>query len=144
MALGAGGGAAATAVMSAAMLAAQRAGWMGTLPPRKITDAAIDAAGAEEVREPARKGAAAALHFAFGMGAGALFGLLHRRARLPVASPLQGALFGALVWTVSYAGWVPALGIMPPPSRDRRGRPTAMLLSHLVYGSVLGAVVGRR
>ena len=50
------------------------------------------------------------------------------------------ALFGIAVWAVSYAGWVPKLGLMQPPSRDRPGRPTAMILAHLVYGATLGAL----
>jgi hypothetical protein len=48
----------------------------------------------------------------------------------------------------SFPAWtrrrLPALGLMPPPRRDRPGRPTAMIVAHLVYGTVLGSLADRR
>lgn len=140
--LGAGNGLLATLPMSGVMLAAQRAGRMGRLPPGRITDAAVDAAGAEETPRPARRALATAAHLAFGAGAGALYAWwTGRRGRRGGA--LHGAGFGTLVWLGSYAGWVPALGILPPPHRDRPGRQPAMLVAHWVYGAVLGARLSR-
>ena len=75
-------------------------------------------------------------------GSEALFALVERRPHPPVPTVPAGILFGTAVWLVSYQGWVPALGIMAPPSRDRPGRPQAMLAAHLLYGAVLGVVVG--
>jgi hypothetical protein len=139
---GLAGGALATLPMSAVMWIAQRSGLMGRMPPAKITDAAIDAAGVEGTPTPARRAAASALHVGFGAAAGALFAWWSARGR-GRRGPLQGAAFGTLVWLGSYAGWVPALGIMPPPHRDRPGRQPAMLLAHWVYGAVLGARLAR-
>ncbi|MCA1723436.1 MAG: DUF1440 domain-containing protein, partial [Thermomicrobia bacterium] len=87
---------------------------------------------------------ATALHFGFGMGSGALFGLLHRRLPFRVPAALHGMFFASLIWVTSYQGWVPALGIMPPASEDRPDRPRVMFLVHLVYGAILGAIVARR
>jgi hypothetical protein len=140
---GAADGAAATLVMSGAMLAAQRAGAIGELPPRKITAAALRRV---HVLPPPRreKDALGALsHVAFGAAAGALFeAALGRGGRR--AGPLAGVAFGLGVWLVSYAGWVPALGILPPPHRDRPGRQVTMVVAHLVYGAALGALARRR
>jgi hypothetical protein len=133
-------GALATVPMSAVMWIAQRSGWMGRMPPAKITDAALDAAGAEETPGPARRAASALLHLGFGAAAGGLFAWWSARGNRR-AGPLQGAAFGTLVWLGSYAGWVPALGILPPPHRDRPGRQPVMLVAHWVYGAVLGARV---
>jgi hypothetical protein len=78
-------------------------------------------------------------HLAFGGAAGALYGLIRSRIRrLP--GPVLGAGFGLAVWTISYAGWIPAAGILPPPHEDRPGRPIVMVGAHLVYGGVLGAL----
>jgi len=52
-------------------------------------------------------------------------------------------LAASLVWFVSYQGWVPALGLLPPAHRDRPGRPATMLIAHWVYGATLGACLGR-
>jgi uncharacterized membrane protein YagU involved in acid resistance len=134
---GGGAGLVATAAMSAAMVAAQRAGQMGRMPPKKITSAALDAVGADDLPEPAVDALSVATHFGFGAAMGALFLLARPRPRLPVA---EGVAFGTLVWLASYAGWIPALGILPPPTRDRPGRPASMLLAHWVYGAVLGGM----
>ena len=137
---GAAAGVVATGVMSLLMVAARRAGLMGRMPPEKITARLLRSAGLPHGRRT-QDAAATALHFGFGAGAGALFGATVRRSRLPPV--LAGSVFGAGVWLVSYMGWVPALGIMPPPQDDRPGRPQSMLLAHLVYGGVLGALSGR-
>ena len=135
---GAVAGATATAAMSVAMALAQKAGLLGRMPPKRITTAALHAIGLHP-SEPALAAATVAAHFGFGASVGALFGWA--RHRLPGPPPvLAGAAFGTAVWAASYQGWVPSLGIMPPPRRDRPGRPTSMLVAHWVYGATLGAV----
>lgn len=141
---GALGGGIGTAAMSLAMLAAAEAGLMGEHPPDKIAGAALDAAGVHDRDEEEQDALAVALHFGFGIGTGALFGLLHRRLPFRVPAALHGVVFATLVWAVSYQGWVPALGIMPPASADRPDRPKVMLFAHWVYGAVLGIIVARR
>ena len=149
---GLAGGLVATIAMSAVMLGAQKVGLLGRMPPRKITDALLGAVGLRgKTPEPARRALAAVNHFAFGGACGALFGLAHEvwRVRAPATSGvrghraplLAGLAFGTAVWAVSYAGWVPAFGIMPMPQNDRPGRPTSMVVAHWVFGGVLAKVV---
>jgi hypothetical protein len=133
---GALAGAAATLGMSAFMFLGRRAGLLGRMPPEKITSRLLGRAGLPRTRRQ-QDVAASALHLGFGAAAGALFSPL--RARLPVNPILAGVAYGTAVWAVSYMGWVPGLGIMPPPSRDRPGRPETMLAAHWVYGALLGA-----
>lgn len=133
----------ATAPMSAVMLAAQGVDRLGFLPPRIVTEEALDALDVHG-EEPAEEAVTLGLHFGFGLVAGALFGVLYRRLRPPVGAPAFGLLFGSLVWLVSYWGWVPALGIMPPPPRDRPGRPRYMLVAHWVFGWTMGLALDRR
>ncbi len=139
---GALAGIVATAAMSLLMLAARRAGLMGSLPPTKISGRLLSSVRVR--RTPGRRTVTAvALHFGFGAGAGALFGLLRKG---PLGRPprvLCGLVFGTGVWLISYMGWVPALGIMEPAHRDRPGRPQSMLAAHWVYGAVLGGLSGR-
>ena len=140
---GAVGGSVATLGMSMVMLASEQAGFIQRQPPDEIAEAALDAAGVSDATEKETDTVAIALHLAFGAGMGSLFALLHRRLRLPISPILHGIVFGSLVWAVSYKGWIPALGIMPPPERDEPGRPETMLFAHWVYGGILGALVGR-
>lgn len=135
------GGGVATAAMSAVMLAAQRAGLLGRHPPEHIAERALHIAGIHKPSEETQDALATFLHFAFGMGMGALFGVLQRRVRVPIGGAPLGIVFGSLVWAVSYKGWIPAFGIMPPPERDRPGRPQSMVLAHWVYGGTLGGAL---
>ena len=138
---GAAAGGVATLPMSGVMLAAGRAGLMGRQPPEMITDAALDAVGVEQPSETVEKAATTATHVGFGMAMGALFALLEDRYRPGTTAVLDGIGFGLAVWALSYKGWVPALGIMPPPEEDRPGRPESMIAAHVVYGATLGALL---
>ena len=147
---GAGAGVVATAVMSVPMLAADKAGLMPEPPPEKITEDALSAAGVDpaERTEAQENAAATVMHFAFGAGCGALFALGRRRllddrghrTGRSGSPALLGVPYGLAIWVVSYKGWVPALGILPPPERDRPGRVRTMIGAHVVYGAVLGEV----
>lgn len=146
-AAGAAVGAAATVPMSVVMLLVKRSGRMGELPPRRVTDEAIEAVDeaveALEVDppEPARKGLTALNHLAFGAAAGVPFAVAHRWLPSRVLREPLGVVYALGIWASAYLGWVPALGIMPSAERDRPGRPAGMIAAHLVYGAALGAGV---
>lgn len=134
--------------MSGLMLAGKRLGLTGELPPETITRKALAASDAgDEVTASQRDVLASLMHLGFGVGTGALFAVVQPRLPDRLSPVVSGVAFGSLVWAVSYAGWVPALGILPPPQRDRPGRQWVMLGAHWVYGGVLGATtaqLGRR
>lgn len=138
---GAVAGTVATGVMSGLMLGARQLGVTGELPPETITSKLLNRAGVH--RSPEQQDAVATLlHFAFGAGAGAAFAPIARR--LPVPSVPLGIAYGSAIWGVSYMGWVPMFGIMPAAHDDRRGRQVVMFAGHVLYGAVLGALVGRK
>lgn len=82
-------------------------------------------------------------HVGYGTTFGCAFALLYGRWRAPMSPALQGALYGSALWAASYAGWAPLLGLLPPPTRTHPGRWLTLVPAHWVYGSVLGALVGR-
>jgi hypothetical protein len=140
---GAVSGTAATLPMSAVMVAAQRAGLMGRHPPELITEQAFSSADIE----PSKRShaiASATAHVGFGMAAGSLYGVFARRIGSPAPPVLQGIAYGLLVYGLSYRGWIPAVGVMPHADHDRRDRQASMIAAHVVYGAVLGALVGGR
>ncbi len=118
-------------------------GLMGEHPPKKIVRSLRRRSGILGTSRRKDNIATLAAHWGFGIGTGALFGLLHRRSHGTVRASLLGAGYGAAVWAANYYGWIPALGIMRAPHRDRPARPTSMVAAHLVFGSVLGAFVER-
>jgi len=128
---GAVAGLAATGVMSLVMLLARRVGVLGEPPPRRLTRRLLSPLGPPQGR--ALDVAASLAHFGYGAAIGSLFALLPARLR----TSSGGALFGLGVWAVNYAGFLPKAGLMPRPSRDRPGRPSAMIAAHLVYGVAL-------
>lgn len=138
---GALAGLGATVVMSAGM-ALHKALTGATLGPRRVTEGFARRAAAAP-SEPVLDAATAVNHLAFGATAGALYGLLRRA--LPPAVPVSaaGTIYGVAVWTASYAGWIPALRILPPPTRDRPDRAVGMHLHHWVYGAALGLLEQR-
>lgn len=126
-------GVVATGVMSLAMAAGKRLGALGESPPRRITRRLSATLGPLQPRGAALDLAALGAHFAFGASMGAAYGLLPARAQ----QAGRGGWFGLCVWAINYAGWLPQVGLMPPPSRDRWGRPTTMLAAHWVFGRSL-------
>jgi hypothetical protein len=132
---GAMAGLVGTAAMSAAMAAARAAGTMaGEPPPRKVARRAEEAVGVREaLSRPAFEASWIAQHVAYGTAAGAAYALARRKVDLggPV---LSGALYGVALWAFGYAGWLPLVGLHPPPSREPRRRVGTEIVTHLVYG----------
>jgi hypothetical protein len=139
---GALAGAIATLAMSVLMLAARALRLTPQLPPARITREATEAVAGEAPADEEEAALTSAVHVGFGAAAGALFGVLHRslgRSGTWSAAAL-GVAYASIVYLVSYQGWVPALRILPPASRDDPGRVSTMVAAHWVYGATLGAV----
>ncbi|MDP8970983.1 MAG: DUF1440 domain-containing protein [Actinomycetota bacterium] len=137
---GAVAGGVATAAMSAFMFGAQKAGLQGEQPPGRIVRKALDGIGIHQRSQATENLLATAAHLAFGASQGMLYQVLRRRVALPGGPLLQGSGFGLVSWLVNYGGWIPALRIMPPPHEDRSDRQATMIVAHVVYGAVLGAL----
>lgn len=133
---------AASTAMSVMLGVTHKLGLLGEPPPRKLTRKIASLLGLAHVpRGASLFVATTAAHYAYGAGIGALFG----GAIAPRASTRQkrvalGIATGAAVWAASYQGWIPGLGLMKPPSRDRPLRPSLMLAAHCLFGAVMGAV----
>jgi uncharacterized membrane protein YagU involved in acid resistance len=59
-------------------------------------------------------------------------------ARFPASALVKGPIFGALVWLVSYFGFLPAVGILEPATKHPPSRNALMLAVHLIWGLVVG------
>ncbi|MFF0310731.1 DUF6789 family protein [Streptosporangium sp. NPDC004379] len=135
---GAVAGAGATVMMSVVTLAGQRAGLMPDQPPKRIARAVLP--GHRHRPKPGERALGTVAHFGFGAACGSLLALLRRERRVPVT---LGVGYGLAIWLVSYQGWVPGFGILPPASGDRPGRPAVMAAGHVVYGTVLAVLLNR-
>ena len=143
LAAGAAAGTIATLAMSTLMLTAQRAGLLGEQPPRKLSDAVLDGVAGGRADERTRRLGTAVVHLGIGATAAALHQVGRRLVGRPRPAAIWGGAFGAVFWTLNYGVVAPAIGIMPPPDRDRPGRAPVMLAANIVWG-VVSAVVGDR
>lgn len=135
---GAAAGLVATAAMSALMLGARRLGALGEPPPRRLTRRLLSPLGPLRPTGPALDVAATIAHFSYGAFLGSLYGALPGRS-----TRARGLAYGLSVWAANYALALPALGLMPPARKDRLGRPSSMIASHLVYGATLAGCYRR-
>lgn len=142
---GAAAGAIATAPMTAFMEAAHRslpAPQRYPLPPSEITAVLEEQANVDDaVSQETHAALTLFNHFAYGAGCGAIYAVT--AARLPLPPPVKGVGFGLAVWTVSYLGLLPALGILRPATEHPAQRNALMIAAHVVWGAVAGVVVER-
>ena len=74
-----------------------------------------------------------AVHFAFGAGWGAVYGLV--RETVPaLAGPLGAAVFGTIVWTASDHALLPAFGLAPVATKVPARNHAYFWAAHIVYG----------
>lgn len=85
-----------------------------------------------------KKKAGQLVHFAFGAGWGALYGLVAESVPA-VRSPAGALAFGAFVWTASDHAILPAFRLGPWPSGVTAKGHAFWLATHLVYGAALGS-----
>jgi uncharacterized membrane protein YagU involved in acid resistance len=140
---GAVAGFAATLPMTLAMLALhRRLPWHEryALPPRQITLRLAERFGLRrKMGEPARSGATLAAHFGYGALMGAAYAPLAKG--LPVPRAASGVGFGLAAWAGSYFGWLPAAGLLSPPT-DHPGRRNALMIAaHLLWGAAAGLLL---
>lgn len=143
---GAAAGAMATVPMSISMLI----GWRLLprrekyhLPPRLVTEEITRRIGVKErIPEEGLIGLTIFSHFAYGAVFGASYALFEQR--FTWHSSLKGVLAGLALWTGSYLGWLPAMGILTPATRHPWRRNLLMVVAHVIWGVTLGEILRKR
>ena len=135
----------ATAPMSAVMLGLRQLlprGEQNALPPRQITVAAARKAGVDEhLDKPASSLLTVVAHFGYGAAAGTVYAPLSRRVPLPPVA--AGIAYGLVVWTASYLGLLPALGLISPATDHPARRNVLMIVAHVVWGATMALLLER-
>jgi len=112
------------------------------LPPRQITEVLACKTGVDDDLTTQEKQVATAFaHFGYGAAMGALYGGVVRpvvsTSTLGEKNHLAGVGWGLAVWTGSYLGLLPALGILSPATRHPARRNALMIAAHVVWGVAL-------
>jgi hypothetical protein len=148
---GAIGGVVGTIAMTAAVAAARALG--GAAPPlsrrvlgKTLALTHLDRYGLGHdplsVRVGGTRGVAE--HLGVGLGLGALFGGLTyatRHTRVPL--PVQGALYGGLVFAAHRFGALPSPSFLDPDDAHEPLIASASLAAHVAFGAVIGVAVSR-
>jgi len=109
------------------------------MPPREIVDRTVEKTGeAPRVDEGDRILITTAAHLAFGAAAGGLYGALVRSGG---SSTLAGIGYGLTVWALAYGVGLPSLGLHPAAADDTKDRNEVLIVSHIVWGATLGALL---
>jgi uncharacterized membrane protein YagU involved in acid resistance len=107
------------------------------LPPRLITKKVVREVEPNE-RLSADNLTALTLLLHFGAFTGALYGVVEDKIRMKAAA--KGMLMGTAVWSGSYLGWIPMLGILPPATEHPWRRNVLMIVAHFIWGGALGVL----
>jgi uncharacterized membrane protein YagU involved in acid resistance len=110
------------------------------LPPSEIVEELTEQAGVDDQIDQSEHVALTLLaHFGYGAATGALYAPLAHAFHPPTM--LDGAAFGLGVWSASYLGLLPALGILRPATEHPARRNALMIGAHVVWGVALGLIV---
>jgi hypothetical protein len=101
-------------------------------------DKAAQLAGAK-LSEDERQKYGSAIHWALGIGAGALYGVL--RPRMESAALARGLAFGTAFWLVMDEGAVYALGLTPGPTAFPWQAHARGFAGHVTFGAVADAAL---
>ncbi len=110
------------------------------LPPRQVTRNVLGPRWFFRLSPGKQTMLTLLLHFLFGAAAGSVYGMVEEK--IPLRESVKGPLAGLAVWTGSYLGWIPALGILPPATEHPWRRNVMMIAAHLIWGTVLGGLAG--
>lgn len=141
VALGAVGGLAGTFALQALMTATGKAAPQTTPPIRQDpgefmverAESLLPESTREHIPEAVETAAAGALAVGYGLTFGSLYAAIQPKGGDALK---DGAILGAACWAAGYAGWLPALGLMPPVWRQRPPQAVAPFVEHLAYGIV--------
>lgn len=126
----------ATALMTIVISAGKLFGLLRTPPPTEITTNVSNRVGIDPAPpDPEFNIGTLIAHHGFGAVCGVIYVLARRY--LPASSTAAGLLFGGLVWTTAYLGFLPMLKLYPWPDDDRHSRTAVMIAAHAVYGTTL-------
>jgi len=98
----------------------------------RTANAVSELAFEHHLTKPEKERAGEAVHYAFGVSSGAIYGAVSEV--MPLATMCEGTAFGTAVWLLADEATVPALGLSRNPTDYPVSTHVYSLASHLVYG----------
>ena len=135
---GALGGAGGTLVLSGLREAWSRLGLVFETAPMQVVDRAEELGLVKASSPRVRRFLTAAAHLIYGVGTGAVLGLLRRERGEAAQEAAVGSALGVLVWGAGWSSWLPLTGVHSPPWEQRTAKVLLPVLDHAVYGAAWG------
>ena len=137
---GALGGAGGTLVLSGLREALNRFGLVFETAPMQVVDRIEELGIVGELSLGAHRALTVAAHCAYGVGTGAVLGLLRRRTGEPTEETAVGSALGVLVWGAGWTSWLPLTGVHRPPWTQSTPKVLLPILDHAVFGATWGLI----
>ena len=135
---GALGGFGGTLVLTAFREALVRVGAVGTSAPQQVVSRLEELGLVDDWSPEARRVLVAAAHISYGVGIGAVMGLLRRESGSKVGEVAAGTALGLLAWGAGWAAWLPLTGVDLPPWKEPTPKVLLPVLDHIVFGAAWG------
>ena len=135
---GALGGLGGTIVLSGFREALARVGAVGTSAPQQVVSRLEELGLVDDWSPGARRVLVAAAHISYGVGIGAVMGLLRRESGSKVGEVAAGTALGLLAWGAGWAAWLPLTGVDLPPWKEPTPKVLLPVLDHVVFGAAWG------
>ncbi|HEX2729413.1 MAG TPA: hypothetical protein VHM16_06625 [Rubrobacteraceae bacterium] len=137
---GALGGAGGTLVLSALRGALKKADIVFDTAPTQVVDRFEEVFVADGLSPNTRRVLASTAHVAYGVGTGAVFGLLRKEGGRVGEEAAVGSSLGILAWGVGWSSWLPLAGVHSPPWEQRTPKVLLPVIDHAVYGAAWGLI----
>ncbi|HKH77726.1 MAG TPA: hypothetical protein VKA51_12275 [Rubrobacteraceae bacterium] len=133
---GALGGLGGTVALSGLRQGLARAGLVQKTAPEQVVDRLDELGLTADWPPEARRALAVAAHLAYGVGTGAVLGLLRRRRGGVSEEAAVGSALALLAWGAGWSTWLPLAGVHEPPWEQETPRVLLPVLDHAVFGAV--------
>ena len=137
---GALGGAGGTIVLSALRGVFKKTGLVFDTAPTQVVDRVEELVAPEGFPPNARWVLTWIAHAGYGVGTGAVFGLLRRESGGTGEEAAVGSSLGILAWGVGWSSWLPLAGVHRAPWTQRTPKVLLPVLDHAVYGAAWGLI----
>jgi hypothetical protein len=111
-------------------------GLVQTSAPEQVVDRLDELELTDDWSPQAHRALAVAAHLAYGVGTGAVLGLLRRRRGGISEEAAVGSALGLLAWGAGWSTWLPLTGVHEPPWEQDTPRVLLPVLDHAVFGAV--------
>jgi hypothetical protein len=111
-------------------------GLVQTSAPEQVVDRLDELGLTDDWSPEAHRALAVAAHLAYGVGTGAVLGLLRRRRGGVSEEAAVGSALGLLAWGAGWSTWLPLAGVHEPPWEQETPRVLLPVLDHAVFGAV--------